>query len=171
MNVDSIFIRIYCEGVTRRETRFLNGYLPYLLRQADQTLSAPFYDVLNRYGIARSEWRVLAVLYEFDQLPVADLAVEALSPQPTVTHAVGRLEKRKLVMRTAGSIDKRQRFVSLTATGAELTAGLIDEASHLEADLLADAGDLKALADALARLTQAVQTRSEHVPNEVPHAG
>ena len=33
---------------------FLHGYLPYLLRQADQTLSAPFYSFLTRYGVARS---------------------------------------------------------------------------------------------------------------------
>ena len=47
-----------------RGTPFLGRYLPYLLRQADQTLSAPFYAALNRSGVARSEWRVLVVLEE-----------------------------------------------------------------------------------------------------------
>ena len=33
--------------VTSGTSGFLDGYLPYLLRRADQTLSAPFYAVLN----------------------------------------------------------------------------------------------------------------------------
>ena len=45
-------------------TGFLDDYLPYLLRRADQTLSAAFYATLTECGVARSEWRVLAVLEE-----------------------------------------------------------------------------------------------------------
>ena len=58
---------------------FLDGYLPYLLRQADQTLSEPFYAVLNHYGVARSEWRVLAVLHDLGDLGVVELAAEFIS--------------------------------------------------------------------------------------------
>ena len=97
---------------------FLDGYLPYLLRRADQTLSEPFYAVLTRYGVARSEWRVLAVLHELGPLGVVDLAAAALSPQPTVTHAVRRLEERGLLSRRPGTTDKRQRIISVTDTGA-----------------------------------------------------
>ncbi|MGB1381869.1 MAG: MarR family transcriptional regulator, partial [Ilumatobacteraceae bacterium] len=66
--------------MTTGASGFLDGYLPYLLRRADQTLSAPFYAVLNRYGVARSEWRVLAVLAESGEVGVVDLANAALSP-------------------------------------------------------------------------------------------
>lgn len=144
---------------------FLSGYLPYLLRQADQTLSAPFYAVLTRYEIARSEWRVLAVLNELGELCVADLATEALSPQPTVTHALRRLEQRGLVKRTLGVQDKRQRFISVTSSGKKLTNTLITEATQLEAEALAGAGDLSALVEQLQALTAAVEatvrTRAE----------
>ena len=57
---------------------FLDTYLPYVLRQADQTLSAPFYGVLNDYGVARSEWRVLAVLHDLGEMGVIELAAAAL---------------------------------------------------------------------------------------------
>ena len=143
--------------MTPDEPRFLTGYLPYLLRQADQTLSAPFYAVLTRYGIARSEWRVLSVLAEFGQRGVADLAYAALSPQPTVTHAVRRLEKRGLVARTQGTTDRRQRLVSITPTGSALAATLIAEAKHLEMQALADAGDLSELVVQLRQLTASVE--------------
>lgn len=142
-----------------RAGSFLDTYLPYLLRQADQTLSAPFYAVLTRYGVARSEWRVLAVLAEYGQLRVAELATAALSPQPTVTHALRRLEERGLVERTLGVDDRRQRFVTITPAGAELTRTLTAEATELESDLLADAGDLTALVAQLRELTNAVDAR------------
>jgi len=155
--------------VGQSDATFLNGYLPYLLRQADQTLSAPFYAVLTEHGVARSEWRVLAVLHEHGELCIADLVAEALSPQPTVTHAVRRLEQRKLIRRTLGTQDKRQRFVSMTPGGSRLTKMLITEAKQLEADALADAGDLSDLVQQLRELTESVEARGPH--EEAAHAG
>lgn len=155
---------------------FLNGYLPYLLRQADQTLSAPFYALLTKYEIARSEWRVLAVLHDHGELCVAELAAAALSPQPTVTHALRRLEKRGLVSRAPGTQDKRQRFISITPTGRKLTKTLMSEAKALEADALANAGDLSDLVAELRRLTATVEARAaarrnEELENETERAG
>ena len=126
--------------VTADASGFLDGYLPYLLRRADQTLSAPFYAVLNRYGVARSEWRVLA-----------------LSPQPTVTHALRRLEERGLVVRKHGPDDRRQRLVSITPSGTQLATTLPAEAKALEAEQLADAGDLTDLIDRLRDLTSTLE--------------
>jgi DNA-binding MarR family transcriptional regulator len=126
-------------------TGFLDDYLPYLLRRADQTLSEAFYAVLGEAGVARSEWRVLAVLEELGPLSVLDLTEAALSPQPTVTHAVRRLEERDLVTRTAGAVDRRQRIVTITAAGSLLTRRLIDDARRLESGALAELGDLSGL--------------------------
>jgi len=139
---------------------FLEDYLPYLLRRADQTLSERFYAVLTDHGVARSEWRVPAVLEELAPLGVNDLADAALSPQPTVTHAVRRLEARGLVSRTAGAVDRRQRIIAVTNEGSALTRRLMATARALEADVLADAGDLGGFIQRLRRLTEAVETRS-----------
>lgn len=150
---------------------FLDGYLPYLLRRADQTLSEPFYAVLTRYGVARSEWRVLAVLHELGPLGVVDLAAAALSPQPTVTHAVRRLEERGLLSRRPGTTDKRQRIISVTDTGATLTDSLIAEAKQLEADALTDAGDLTDLVARLRHLTDSVAATIAASTTEQERAG
>lgn len=142
---------------------FLEGYLPYVLRKADQTLSESFYAVLTRYGVARSEWRVLAVLYEFGDLSIVDLAAEALSPQPTVTHSVRRLEERSLVVRTPGTADKRQRFVSLTTSGSELTQTLVAEARRLERSLLTEVREVPALLEQLRELTASIEARTNEI--------
>ena len=149
---------MYVRGV--ETPSFLEGYLPYVLRRADQALSSAFYGVLNDYGVARSEWRVLAVLEELGELSILELTAASLSPQPTVTQAVRRLEERNLVTRTQGTQDKRQRFVSVTATGSKLTRTLIGEAKALEADFLADAGDLDRLFATLASLTDHIEARA-----------
>lgn len=143
--------------VTSRPENFLTGYLPYLLRRADQTLSAPFYAVLTSYGVARSEWRLLVVLEELGDLGVVDLAHAALSPQPTVTHALRRLEKRGLITRTPGTQDRRQRVISITSSGSSLTRTLMAEAKRLESDALAESGDLSDLVAQLEKLTAIVE--------------
>jgi DNA-binding MarR family transcriptional regulator len=138
-------------------TGFLDDYLPYLLRRADQTLSEAFYAVLTESGVARSEWRVLAVLEELGPLSVLDLTDAALSPQPTVTHAVRRLEARGLVTRTAGATDRRQRIVAVTEEGAALTRRLIRAARRLEAAALADLGGGEDLVEPLRRLISSLE--------------
>jgi len=150
---------------------FLTSYLPYLLRKADQTLSAPFYVVLTSHGVARSEWRVLVVLEQLGQLGVVELAQAALSPQPTVTHAVGRLEQRGMVARTPGQQDKRQRLISITPAGSSLTNTLIEEAKRLEAQALADAGDLSDLVAQLQTLTASVEAAINGRPDDPPELG
>jgi DNA-binding MarR family transcriptional regulator len=138
-------------------TGFLDDYLPYLLRRADQTLSEAFYAVLIESGVARSEWRVLAVLEELGPLSVLDLTDAALSPQPTVTHAVRRLEARGLVTRTAGATDRRQRIVAVTEEGAALTRRLISAARRLETAALADLGGREDLVEPLRRLISSLE--------------
>lgn len=140
---------------------FLDSYLPYLLRRADQSLSAPFYAVLTRYDVARSEWRLLAVLMELGELTVLDLATASLSPQPTVTHALRRLEDRGLVTRMTDADDKRRRLVSITPSGTELAEALIAEARDLEAEALADShSELTALLAQLTALTTLIKERA-----------
>jgi DNA-binding MarR family transcriptional regulator len=138
-------------------TGFLDDYLPYLLRRADQTLSEAFYAVLTESGVARSEWRVLAVLEELGPLSVLDLTDAALSPQPTVTHAVRRLEARGLVTRTAGATDRRRRIVAVTEEGAALTRRLIRAARRLETAALADLGGGEDLVEPLRRLISSLE--------------
>ncbi len=130
---------------------FLDGYLPYVLRRADQVLSAPFYQLLTQHGVQRSEWRVLAVLREHDSISMTDLTTTALSPQPTVSHAVARLAERGLVQRFRGTHDKRLWFVACTESGRALADKLVLEAHHTETEALSGASihDISGLVEEL----------------------
>lgn len=143
------------------ESGFLESYLPYVLRRADQTLSASFYAVLADGDVGRSEWRVLAVLEDLGQFSLLELADAALSPQPTVTHAVQRLEARGLVQRTHDQRDRRVRLVSITDSGSELTRSLIAKARQLEAAAVADLADIGELTSQLRALTEAVERQQQ----------
>ncbi len=151
-------------------TGFLGEYLPYILRRADQTLSAGLYALLNDHGVARSEWRVLAVLEERGPMTVLDLAEAALSPQPTVTHAVRRLEGRGLVSREPGATDRRQRIITITSPGSTLTRTLIAEATRLQEQAFAASGEPGDLVDRLRELIAAVEAAADDNTYENPRA-
>ncbi len=138
-------------------SEFLGTYLPYLLRRADQALSAAFYSVLNQHGVARSEWRVMAVLEEEGPLSVLELAEAALSPQPTVSHAIRRLVEGGLVQSAPGVSDRRRRTISMTPAGSALTQRLMAEAVRLESEALAEVDGLDAFAQQLRALTATIE--------------
>jgi DNA-binding MarR family transcriptional regulator len=117
--------------------RFQDGYQPYLLHRADSLLSADLHRELAEHELQVSEWRVLTMLRDRGALPIGTLADQTTLPQPPVTHAVARLERRGLVVRSSGRTDRRQRFVTTTDAGAALAAQLIERASALEERALA----------------------------------
>lgn len=115
----------------------MQSYLPYLLQRADQLVSRQFHQELQNEGIAISEWRVLAVLHEVGEASISTLAELTMLPQPTVTHAVARLEADTHVLRRAGTTDRRQRFVVATPAGTALAERLMATATDRTADVLA----------------------------------
>jgi DNA-binding MarR family transcriptional regulator len=145
---------------------FLRGYLPFLLQRADQELSAAFHARLGDDGISVSEWRLLAVLGDGRPYGVSELATVTMLPQPTTTHAIGRLESDGLVERRSDDHDKRRRLVSLTPAGLQLAARLTAAAAHHQAAVLAtiDAEIGPALQTQLGRLIDTDSTSRSPVP-------
>ncbi|MDY7099823.1 MAG: MarR family transcriptional regulator [Actinomycetota bacterium] len=131
---------------------FLDGYLPYLLHRADSLLSVDLHHELAEEHVQVSEWRVLTVLRDRGPLSIGALAERTMLPQPTVTHAVARLERKGYVARSSGRSDRRQRFVSNTEEGAALASTLVERAAALEDAALAELG-----ADERARLVRVLQ--------------
>jgi DNA-binding MarR family transcriptional regulator len=115
---------------------FLANYLPYLLHRADSLISQPFHAELTSLGLQMSEWRVLAVLDRRGPSPIGLLTDETMLPQPTVTHAVARLEERCDVTRIRSDHDRRQRIVALTDAGVAKVMTLITRAHEHETAVL-----------------------------------
>ena len=71
--------------------RFVDGYLGYLLGQANHALYKEFDGHVRAAGLTSLEWRVLATLHDGEPLTVSQLAHQVLAKQPTVTKLVQRM--------------------------------------------------------------------------------
>ena len=74
----------------------------------------PYFEPL---GITYPQYLVLLILWERDNLPVSDIASRLMLDTNTVTPLLQRMERGGLVARTRGTMDSRQRIVSLTPRG------------------------------------------------------
>lgn len=141
--------------------RISEHYLAYLLNRADHALSDPLHAELAARGVQVSDWRVLAILSEHGRCSVGELAEHVRLPQPTITHAISRLERRGRVTRASGVEDRRQRFVALTDEGRDEAEELIALAEAMEVEALSRFADPKGLrrdlADVLVRLIEGLE--------------
>jgi len=77
---------------------------------------------LSRAGIdiTPDMYLILRALWEKDQRSQQELADDVLKDKGRLTKLVANLEKRDLIYRTAGSLDRRSKIVALTAKGNAL---------------------------------------------------
>jgi DNA-binding MarR family transcriptional regulator len=118
------------------QTRFIDGYLSYLLSRASHVVARQFHTTVHDAGLSALEWRVLATLSDGDGMPIGDLAREVLAQQPTLTKLVQRMEKAGWVRRGEDPADARRTLVFETAQGRSAVAHLLTRAKTHEAHLL-----------------------------------
>lgn len=137
--------------------RFVEGYLGYLLGQANHALYKDFDAQVRAAGLSSIEWRVLATLHDSDPLSVSQLAHEVLAKQPTVTKLAQRMCEQGWLRLLADPSDQRRTLVAITAAGRRLVLPLVDKARTHEAAALrglpaADKAALKRLLGKLSAL-------------------
>lgn len=116
---------------------FVDEYLAYLLARASFLVSRQFHVQVKDAGLSVLEWRVLATLVDRDGLPISDLAQYVLTPQPTLTKLLIRMETAGWVKRSLGHEDRRKKRVLLTRKGQAIAAGLLPKACRHEGQVLA----------------------------------
>lgn len=136
--------------------RFIDGYLGYLLGQANHAVFKDFDAVVRGAGLSSIEWRVLATLSGQAPMAVGQLAFEVLSQQPTVTKLVQRLAAQGWVALSNDPADQRRTLVSITAAGQDKVTPLMAQAREHEALALGalSAAEVRRLKDQLRRLAQ-----------------
>ena len=136
--------------------RFVDGYLGYLLGQANHALYKEFDGHVRAAGLTSIEWRVLATLHDGEPLTISQLAHEVLSKQPTVTKLVQRMTEQGWLALQDDPVDQRRTLVGVTAAGRRLVRPLVDKARDHEEKLLRSLGasEKTALRKLLAKLTQ-----------------
>jgi DNA-binding MarR family transcriptional regulator len=118
------------------EPRFVDGYLGYLLGQANHALYKDFDSQVRAAGLSMIEWRVLATLHDSPPLTVSQLAQEVLSKQPTVTKLVQRMAEQDWLDLLADAMDQRRTLVTVSPAGRKLVRPLLDKARTHEAQML-----------------------------------
>ncbi|WP_109466267.1 MarR family winged helix-turn-helix transcriptional regulator [Albibacillus kandeliae] len=104
--------------MTGKDDFDLQYFLPYLLNQAAEEASIAFQKVYkSRYGMLRTEWRVLFHLGRYGAMTATDIGERARIHKTKVSRAVQRLEDRRFLTRERIAVDRRSERLELTATG------------------------------------------------------
>jgi DNA-binding MarR family transcriptional regulator len=120
--------------------RFVDGYLGYLLGQANHALYKEFDGHVRAAGLTSIEWRVLATLHDGEPLTISQLADEVLSKQPTVTKLVQRMGEQGWLALQDDPADQRRTLVAVTAAGRRLVRPLVAQARQHETRVLRSLG-------------------------------
>lgn len=137
-------------------TADLSTFLPYMLAQAAETVSAKFQPYYReRYGMLRTEWRVLFHLGQYGDMTAKGICDLAALHKTKVSRAVRALQQKGFLKRNINPGDKRAEVLSLTPRGVSVFQDLSRAARVFEAELTADmtAEDIAQLRKMLMRLT------------------
>ena len=86
----------------------LQDFTPYLLNQAAEESSLAFQRVYkNRYGMLRTEWRVLFHLGTYGEMTATDICTKARIHKTKISRAVQKLVERRFVVRARSDEDRR----------------------------------------------------------------
>ena len=139
-----------------RDTEFeLDSFLPYLLNQAAEASSLSFQRVYKaRYGMLRTEWRVLFHLGLYGRLTASEIGARAKMHKTKISRAVQRLSERRMVTRERDDDDRRLEHLTLTPAGLAAYRDLRGVARDYQARLVADlsAEERKVLTSVLRRM-------------------
>lgn len=111
-------------------------------------------DVLAEHNLSWGGFKILWVLWVWDEMETARLASECDIAKGTLTGMVSTLEKQGLVERARVEADRRRVTVALTAPGLRLIERLFPEFNDYEAKM--STGLSAAEKNELARLLRAV---------------
>ncbi|MBV1896955.1 MAG: MarR family transcriptional regulator [Rhodobacteraceae bacterium] len=104
--------------MTKKDEFDLQDFLPYLLNQAAEESSMAFQQVYKgRYGMLRTEWRVLFHLGNYGQMTAKEIGTRAKIHKTKISRAVRKLEQRRFLTRTKDEQDRRVEHLTLTSFG------------------------------------------------------
>ena len=114
----------------------LSSFLPYRLAVLSERVSRRLSVEYDRsHGLTVAEWRVLVHLSRCGTVSVRDIHDCVNLEKPRVSRAVGRLERDRLVTKTATEGDGRLVAISLTPAGQAALAEILPRARSFEQTL------------------------------------
>ena len=115
----------------------LEHYLPYRFNQlADQVSSTLTAIYSSEFGVSLSEWRVLALLGQQQQMISSDISQRTKMDKAKVSRAVHKLNQEGFLQRERDKQDHRVNHLSLTPKGVALYNSIIPKALEWEGGLV-----------------------------------
>lgn len=114
--------------------RFLPYRLSVLSNRVSQTIAATY---VTRFGLAVTEWRVIAVLGRYPDLSANGVAERTAMDKVAVSRAVARLLQRGLLQRETHGDDRRRSVLALSEAGYRIYDEVAPLALECERRLLA----------------------------------
>jgi DNA-binding MarR family transcriptional regulator len=123
--------------MTEPEPFDLRDFTPYLLNLAAEQSSLTFQSYYkDRYGMLRTEWRVVFHLGRYGPMTAKEICSRARLHKTKVSRAVSALEKNRFLVKSALEQDRRLELLKLTKTGKSAFADLYDAARRFDAELV-----------------------------------
>ncbi len=117
----------------------LRQFLPYLLNQAADAASLEFQRTYKgKYGMLRTEWRVLFHLGQYGDMTARQICDMARMHKTKVSRAVSALEEKRFLTRRELPGDRRHSLLTLTRQGRAVFDDLHSEARAFDARLRSD---------------------------------
>ncbi len=137
--------------------------LPMMLYRTLDVVMPRFRRIFNEFGLTETQWRVLRVLWQHEQIPFSELANQTLIPAPSLVGVVDRLTKNGLARRRRSDADRRIVFVHATSRGQALESKVMPLVDKAYAELRSsiDAKSWGALLDGLEQLSSVDDEASE----------
>jgi len=99
----------------------LDNFLPYRLYQAAERTSSDFYQIYReKYGLRRTEWRVLFNIGQYGPISATEIANRSGLEKTKISRAVQRLFERGWVRRIHLESDRRTQKLELTKAGQKV---------------------------------------------------
>ncbi len=114
----------------------LENFLPFLLNQAAEESSLAFQRVYkSRYGLLRTDWRVLFHLGIHGRMTAKEIGQRSKIHKTKISRAVQRLAERRFLTRTRDERDRRSEHLKLTPAGEAVYRDLRGIAEEYDAKL------------------------------------
>ena len=111
----------------------LEAFLPYRLNRLAAAVSRDLRAVYaDAYGLTIPEWRVLATLGQYAPLTATAIGRHSAMHKAKVSRAVGALEGRHWISRTANPTDRREAALCLSAAGRKTYDRIVPEMKAFE---------------------------------------
>ncbi|MES2261548.1 MAG: MarR family transcriptional regulator [Pseudomonadota bacterium] len=110
----------------------LDAQLCFALYSTSLAMNKLYRKLLRKLGLTYSQYLVMMVLWEKNELTVSEVGERLYLDSATLTPLLKRMEQAELLTRTRCPNDERQVIISLTPQGDRLR----DEAAKLPAEVL-----------------------------------